>query len=99
MSGILAQGARFHLLGMPRNYALTTLENGIKQNACISSNYYEGKNSSCHFDGLFCAYMSAVRLSFAAAFSAMSAAKSVVGIAVLTLFLEPLGRGMVNTLL
>ena len=23
MSGILAQGARFHLLGMPRNYALT----------------------------------------------------------------------------
>ena len=25
MSGILAQGARFHLLGMPRNYALTLL--------------------------------------------------------------------------
>lgn len=24
MSGILAQGARFHLLGMPRNYALTS---------------------------------------------------------------------------
>ena len=23
MSGILAQGARFHLLGMPRNYAFT----------------------------------------------------------------------------
>ena len=23
MSGILAQGARFHLWGMPRNYALT----------------------------------------------------------------------------
>ena len=39
------------------------------------------------------------RLPFAAAFSAMRAAKSVVGIAVLTLFLEPLGRGMVNTLL
>ena len=26
MSGILAQGARFHLLGMPRNYALTEKE-------------------------------------------------------------------------
>ena len=28
MSGILAQGARFHLWGMPRNYTLTMLKIG-----------------------------------------------------------------------
>ena len=33
MSGILAQGARFHLLGMPRNYALTKFEGKKEENA------------------------------------------------------------------
>ena len=42
MSGILAQGARFHLLGMPRNYALTFFQLLINRNANAGKQGHSG---------------------------------------------------------
>ncbi len=50
MSGILAQGARFHLLGMPRNYALTLSRSGERVH--LHKNYLMGVSHSILLDKL-----------------------------------------------